>query len=297
MCTARVKDEELADLDLSNWKMALIGAENVQYKALSAFAEKFASCGFRFNSFTPVYGLAEATLAVTFSDTYDAPKMLSIATKKNSNEVTIRSQGYQVVSVGKPLPNCEVKVVDSEGNSVSNKVIGHVLIRGKTISQQYLDRAMPMDNQGWLDTGDLGFFYQNELYIHGRSKDIIIMNGRNHDPSFIERSIDQIKGIQSDRSAAFAYTKPETEEETFILVVEISRRQNKAESLLNEIKRVVLRSTGLIAYDIFLVDMGSLPRTTSGKIRRQHTRELWQNGELIIITNLLARDQMSPVNS
>lgn len=288
ICIDRVRDEELSELDLSHWKIALIGAETVREPTLRRFYERFQSTGFQYNSFTPVYGLAEATLAVTFSDSELEPRGIRIdreALGQGVVRLANDSHAIDVVSVGRPLANIDVELRDKSGVVLGEDRVGRIYVRGDCVMVGYFGRSEATANtihEGWLDTGDLGFFHDGELYIYGRERDIIILNGRNHDPQTIEFALDQVPGLDHDRAAAVAVDDPERGTETFVVLVEKEKGQ-KPESLsplAQAAREAIIGDTGLIPARVLILSTGRLPRTTSGKIKRGASRKQLVEGEL-----------------
>ena len=182
-------DADLEGLDLSHWKVALCGAEPVHPRTLDAFADRFACVGFDRRALTPVYGLAEATLAVTFSPIETPPKWRSFSREglEHDQLAVPCPDGRPIPSLGQPIAGNQIEIRTEHGVPLPDGHVGHVYARGPGIMMGYLDRPddtrEAIDENGWLDTGDTGFICDQELYLYGRAKDLIIINGRNHDPS------------------------------------------------------------------------------------------------------------------
>lgn len=246
-CLERVRDEQLEGLDLSGWQMALLGSETIFPHTLRAFHERFRQFGLRWESLTPVYGLAEATLAVTFSPPGRGPIFQEIA-------------GRELISLGRPLNGIEVEIRPTEDAEVGSE-IGEVWTRSESISAK-------ASNDGWLNTGDLGVMRDGELYLTGRSKDILIVRGKNYEPDALEQALLNIEGLDPARAAAVALPDEQ------ILVIGERRRKESIELAvqLDQARSAIAQLTGLVV-QIHLVEAGWLPRTTSGKIRRAAARE------------------------
>lgn len=288
ICVDRIKDEDLAGLDLSHWSIALIGAETVREKSLRRFYERFQRCGFRFESFTPVYGLAEATLAVTFSDPRAAPRSLH-ADRAALSHGEIRAiaatdaAATPIMSVGRALAGVAVELRDSHGAVLPEGRVGRIFVRGPSVMVGYYrreDLSARALQDGWLDTGDLGFFYDGELYIYGREKDIIILNGRNHDPQSIEFTLDTVPGLQHDRAAAIAVEDERRGTEGFVVLCEKERGKADADGLARAARDAIIAGSGLIPEAVAIIETGRLPRTTSGKVRRAEAARQYRDGEL-----------------
>lgn len=305
MCLDRIRDEELERLDLSRWSAALIGAEMVRETTLQRFTDRFAKCGFRNAAFTPVYGLAEATLAVTFSDPLAEPRAASFDRRELGEGRVLRvdppaaqsdADALRLLGVGRPLHNVALEIRDPGGNALPEERLGRIFVRGPAVMAGYLDQpeatARTLSKDGWLDTGDLGFLHQGDLFIFGREKDILIINGRNHDPASVEFALAQgeTPGLSRERAAAFAVDPdPQTGAATegFALLIEKERgplpADRSADDLARAAREAVIVATGLIAEEIGVVEFGRLPRTTSGKIRRGEARRMHLAGEFELL--------------
>jgi acyl-CoA synthetase (AMP-forming)/AMP-acid ligase II len=293
ICVDRISDNDLAGLDLSHWQIALIGAETVREPTLRRFYERFASCGFRYESFTPVYGLAEATLAVTFSDPLTVPRGLRIEREALAQgQVRVCDSdddefAVGVVSVGRPLNDVAIELRDRSGAVLGEDRVGRIYIRGPLVMTGYYKRpdatAAAIQN-GWLDTGDLGFAHDGDIYIYGRERDIIILNGRNHDPQTIEFALDRVPGLDHDRAAAVAIDDPARGTESFAVLVEKEKGQiQDAPELARAAREAIIGATGLIPDVVLILPTGRLPRTTSGKVKRGVSRARLVAGELEIL--------------
>ena len=281
-CTQRILDADLTGVDLSCWKMALNGAEAVSPQSLRDFNQRFAPYGLLAEALTPVYGMAEASLAVSFSDPnqlftttiFERESLLSGKAQKSSSSLS----SIELASVGKALPGFEIEIrkdqiVLDEGN------VGSIFIKGPSIMKGYLNQdstaASPLKD-GWLDTGDVGFFFDSELYIYGRQKDIIIKGGQNHAPQDIEQALDDLEHVR--RGCSVAVGDITENGEAIYVFVESSFAQGH---LIEQCKRHILSKTGIECDLIVLLAPGTIPRTSSGKLRRQETLKQFQQGTLI----------------
>ncbi len=248
LCVKRIRDEELEGVDLSSWTLALNGAEPIAPAVLQRFADRFAKFGFDPRALTPVYGLSEATLAVTF---------------------TPRRRGARVVravSVGMPVPGMEVRVER-----------GQIAVRGPSVMKRYFGREQDaISPDGWLDTGDLGFVEDGELFISGRAKDLVILRGKNHAPQEFEDALDGVKGVRA--GCAIAVAVPGEEGEELALLVETDGVL--VPGLEEAVRTSVLERTGIRAALVRLLKPGTLPRTSSGKLRRSEARRQLLSFEL-----------------
>jgi len=286
LCLDRIRDEELTGVDLSSWVVALNGAEPVTPSVLQRFVERFGAWGLPPESLTPVYGLAEATLAITFSDlrrpfrceTFDRESLI------HAGEARPSPEGHPLVSLGPPLPGFEVRVVDEAGLPVDEDRTGDVEARGPSVMQGYHglpEASAEVLRDGWLVTGDTGFLHKGELYLYGRAKDIIILHGRNHAPQGIEQCLDAVPGVRTGCSAAVGIVPDDGDAEELVVFVERAHDADAADGdLANVVSQHVTRSTGLVPGHVVVLEPGTLPRTSSGKIRRAETRRLFVAGEL-----------------
>jgi acyl-CoA synthetase (AMP-forming)/AMP-acid ligase II len=290
LCVTRVSDAEMEGVDLSGWRTALNGAEPVAPSVLRAFCDRFARWGFRREALTPVYGLSEAALAVTFSDLDRPFRGRRFDREKLSRDRMAReaANGREIVSVGRAVPGFRLRIVDAAGRDLPEARVGRVWARGPSLMDGYLGdpeataRAL---RQGWLDTGDLGFLLDGELYLTGRAKDVVILRGRNYAPEEIERAVDAVPGVRSGCVVAASFLPEDAPGERLALFVEASRALSPAEpaerqELPDACRAAVLGATGLAVDCVVVLAPGTLPRTSSGKLRRGETLRLHLEGEL-----------------
>jgi fatty-acyl-CoA synthase len=275
LCTERITDEEMEGVDLSGWRLALNGAEPVSAHTLRRFVDRFARWGLRPEALTPVYGLAEASLAVTFADTGTPFRTERFDRHALSyGRVVPDADGVELTSVGRPLEGIELDVpVD---------VVGPVRVRAPSVMHGYLHRPAQTAEaieDGWLTTGDLGFLHDGELFLTGREKDVVILRGSNHSPHEIEHALDAVPGVRTGCSAAASWRPDHADSEQLVVFVE--RRADADDTLADRCKDAVLRATGLAAAHVVLLAPGTLPRTSSGKIRRGETLRRWLAEELL----------------
>ena len=282
-CTQRVKESELEGLDLSSWKMALNGAEAVAPKHLRAFIERFSSVGFNGLALCPVYGLAEASLGVSFS----SPERMFTAHHFNREHMQrgiivladTPNEGVELASVGQALPCCSIEIRGEDHHPVPDNHIGEIWVDSPSVMQGYLNDAPSSVKDGWLATGDLGFYFEGELYIYGRKKDVIVLGGQNHAPQDLEMAVDGIEGIRT--GCAVAVSKLSSDGEQVFLFVETTSTDHDDVDLAEKCKQSVLRETGVTCDLVVLLKPGTIPRTSSGKLRRRHTLHLFDTGNLL----------------
>ncbi|CAN0243276.1 unnamed protein product, partial [Phaeothamnion confervicola] len=255
----RIRDDQLEGLDLSRWQLALLGSETIHPETLRLFFARYRKYGLRWESLTPVYGLAEATLAVTFSPPGRGPRTLRVVEAETGGwKASGCDDGRELVSLGAPLPGIDVRICDDAGNTLPDGQSGRVLTRSGSVMRGYLGQDTEFVD-GWLDTGDLGFFEQGELFLVGRSKDLLIVNGKNYDPEALEQALHEIEGLDAGRAAAVAAV----DDSVVYMIAERRRKETLPEEPQREQARsAIARRTGLLV-EVTLVESGWLPRTTS----------------------------------
>jgi fatty-acyl-CoA synthase len=273
--------------DLSRWRIAGNGADMIRPDVMQAFVDAFAPAGFSAKSFCPSYGLAEATLAVTIMPPGEGIVVELVEETTLSGDGKMhrdRPQRYRaIVNCGKPARDMEIEIRDEDGGTLGNREIGKVHCRGPSVMVGYFRdeeaTAACLDPDGWLDTGDMGYLSDGYLYIVGRAKDMIIINGKNHWPQDIEWAVEQLPGFKAGDIAAFSITTPGGEETPAVLVQ--CRTSDAGErSRLREIIRERVRAITGMNCVIELVPPRTLPRTSSGKLSRAKARSLYLTGEI-----------------
>jgi len=293
LCARTVKPSEIAALDLDCWKLAYIGAEPVRAETLDLFTNKFASAGFKRESFFPCYGLAEATLYV--SGGRPSVRYLSTAALREhrvveNSENDLDNDTCPIVGCGRPASALKVSIVDPETElPVGAGSIGEIWVSGPTVAKGYRNRAddarvtfqarLAGDrNEPYLRTGDLGFLRNGELFITGRSKDLIIVRGRNHYPQDIEHTVARVSRVVRPGSCA-AFSVDSGGEEKLVLIVEIPRpRPENMDVFTGDIRQAVAAAHEVQPWAIVLVRPGVIPTTSSGKVRRFECREQYLSG-------------------
>ena len=279
-CLDRVTDEAAERLDLSSWGAALDGAEPIAAATLRRFGDRFGRRGLPAEALTPVYGLAEASLGVCFGR-LDAP----FAVTRFDRDALQRGHvvpalgvqpAVELVSVGRPLAGMEVEIRDACGVGGELGSVGHIWARGPSITSGYVcGRATPL-RDGWIDTGDLGFLWGGELHVCGRAKDVIILRGRNHAPQPLERACDSVPGVRTGCAVAVGDVGSDGER----LLVFVEQRE-ETEDMAEACRRAILASTGLDPHLVVVLEPGTLPRTSSGKLRRGEALRRWHEGTLL----------------
>jgi fatty-acyl-CoA synthase len=285
LCVRRVKDRDLEGLDLSAWRVAGCGAEPIHAPTLAAFAEKFAPVGFRASSFVASYGLAEHVVAATFAPLNRLPRVEQVdaadLTSRRVARPSSRGTTVAVVGCGVPLPDHEIRIIGEDGGEASEREVGEITLRGPSVMLGYYkDDALSAQTirDGWLHTGDLGYFAGGELFVCGRVKDIIIANGRKYHPQDLEWAVDQLAGVRRGRVVAFGAVQPGGPDRV-VLVVEPNGTV-ATEPLTEAIRRSIGDLCGLYVDDVVFVPSGMIGRTTSGKVQRAATKARFERGEL-----------------
>jgi len=285
LCLARIKDAEMDGLDLSHWRFALNGAEPIDVGVLERFTARFARWGFRAEAFTPVYGLAEAGLAVTFSDPWAPPRVTEFDREglAERGEAAL-GKGRRLPALGRPLPDIGVEIRDAEDRPLPEDRVGRIVIRGPSVTPGYYDDSgltAQTIRHGWLDTGDLGFFHERELYISGRAKDLIILRGRNYAPQEIEELLAGLRGLRTGCAVAVGHVVDGLGEQLFVLAEKDIRVDMPEADLAAEIRARILSGMGLAPHRVEVLAPGTLPRTSSGKLRRRDALGLYLSGRLV----------------
>ncbi len=281
VCARRVKDEEMEGADLSRWRLALNGAEQVSVDAARRFSERFARWGFRSEALMPVYGLAEAALAVTFSPPRSPLRTVLVDSLELAREGRVRPGPRVLASVGIPVPGVTVEIRDEAGAVVPEGVVGRIHARGPSIMEGYLgqpEATRAALDGGWLDTGDLGFVKDGELVVCGRAKDVVVLRGANHAPQEFEDALEGVKGVRTGCAVALGFSPPGGDGEELLLLVETT--PDAGPDLVDRIRAAVAERTGVRPHAVQLLVPGTLPRTSSGKLRRSEALRRWTTGTL-----------------
>ncbi|MDB4967273.1 MAG: AMP-binding protein [Myxococcales bacterium] len=282
LCLKRVKDADLEGLDLSSWRFALNGAEPVSVGVLDEFATRFSRWGFDVRALTPVYGMAEATLAVSFSPPGRPPRSLGVDPTRLATDGIAVPGERRIASVGLAVPGVELVVRDEAGSEVKERRAGRIWVRGPSVMAGYFQDPVATARvlqRGWLDTGDLGFIADGELYVCGRAKDVVIIRGANHAPQEFEECLDAVAGVRQGCAVALGFQPDGGGEEELLILAELGSEERDP-TLGGRIRTAILERTGVRAHTVCLLAAGTLPRTSSGKLRRAEALRLFTAGEL-----------------
>jgi fatty-acyl-CoA synthase len=292
LCIKRVRNKELEGVDLSAWRVAGCGAEPVRAETLELFADKYAAHGFRKDAFFPAYGLAESTLAVSFArgvptDSVKASVLWSEDKAASADEGN--GDVLRLVCCGKAFEGHQVRVFSLDATSATSplpdRCVGEIWLHGPSVSPGYfeepeLSAAAFVD--GWFRTGDLGYMASGEVYICGRSKEVIIINGRNFYPQDIEWEASQVDGVRKGNVIAFGTGGDGGDREAVVLAFETSLTDaQEHQRMVREVRTRVQEVIGVVVDDVVPLAVGVLPKTSSGKLQRMRTRDLYEQGELV----------------
>lgn len=275
----RIKERDLEGLDLGTLRVAGCGAEPISAKVLRDFARLLGPVGFRETAFLPSYGMAEATLAITFVD-----RARGLVTERVDGSrlefgraepaAEGAAEAREIVNCGRPFPGHDVKILSPQGVVLGDRHVGEVVSSGPSVCDGYFENpeatAEAFQN-GWLHTGDLGFTVNGDLFLCGRAKDLVIVRGRNFYPSDIEWAVGELEKVK--RGNVCVFSVPGDDEEKVVVVVEGTR--SDGEVLGAAVKACVLERFGLNVAAVPVVPPGALPKTSSGKLQRRKTRELY----------------------
>ncbi|MFN7397833.1 MAG: fatty acyl-AMP ligase [Sandaracinobacter sp.] len=294
ICARRVSTQTdvAGRFDLSRWRIAGNGADMIRPDICQAFVDAFASAGFRAEAFTPSYGLAEATLAVSVApvgqgivcDLVDEKRLAGEGFADSPSDTSKPVRYRAIVDCGVALPGLTIEIRDGAGKALADRQIGRVLVKGLGLMQGYFRdpeaTAACLSPDGWLDTGDMGYLVDGHIFIVGRAKDMIILNGKNHWPQDIEWAIEQLEGFKAGDIAAFSITTPQGEEAPAVLVQCRTTDAGERARLKDAIRQKVRAITGMNCV-VELVPPRTLPRTSSGKLSRVKARQLYLAGEIV----------------
>jgi fatty-acyl-CoA synthase len=289
ICSRRMSSQTRAEdrFDLSRWRIAGNGADMIRPDVMQAFVDCFDAAGFHASAFCPSYGLAEATLAVSLMPPGEGIRLELVEENELSGVEPgddERPRRYRaVVNCGKPVTGMEIEIRGAAGEVRPDRGIGRVFVRGASVMHSYFrdeeSTKACLSDDLWLDTGDMGYLSGGYIFIVGRAKDMIIINGRNHWPQDIEWAVEQLPGFKAGDIAAFAITGPSGEETPAVLVhCRVSDPKERGR-LRDDIRDRVRAITG-ISPVVELIPPRTLPRTSSGKLSRTKARSLYLSGEI-----------------
>jgi fatty-acyl-CoA synthase len=298
LCVKRIRERDLEGIDLSSWRVAGCGAEPIRPETLEAFVEAFGKVGFRKEALLPSYGMAEASLAIAFTELGEGIKTLSVHGPTLWGENTAKpvddddENAVRLVSCGHAFPDHEIKIFDPDDATSATPLaehrVGEIRIAGPSVMKGYwedAERTRDTFAGGYMKTGDLGFLDGGHLFICGRSKEVVIVNGRNYYPQDMEWEAAKVAGVRKGNVIAFGARDPsgvERDRERVVVAFEAQDADDpvKSSALCIAVRRAVQEGMGLTLDDVVAVMPGALPKTSSGKLQRGKTRELYETGEL-----------------
>jgi fatty-acyl-CoA synthase len=282
LVTKRARPEQLARWDLSRMRVFGCGAEPINPVTMRAFADKFAAAGLKPEALLPCYGMAEATLAMAFirvDEPLRTDRIDPARYHEDKKAAPASGEGLEIVNCGHAMPGHEISIQDEDGRMLPERSVGEICFKGPSVAKGYWENPEATREAGfggWLRTGDLGYLADGEVYISGRLKDILIINGRNYYPQRIEWLIDELPGVR--KGSAVVFTRPGLSSEEIVVAAE-TREQDQA-TLKAAIASRISEEFQLSVADVALVPPGSLPKTSSGKLQRRKTRDQYLAGKL-----------------
>ncbi len=293
ICARKIGDEALQGVDLSQWRVVINAGEPVLPATLERFTERFRPWGFDPRGFLPCYGLAESSVALTFPPLRRGPLIDAVdrATfERTGRAVPVNGAApesvLRFVANGAALPDHRIRVVDDAGNDLPERRRGRVVFQGPSRTPGYFRNSeatnAAIDSEGWMDTGDQGYFAAGDIYITGRLKDCIIKSGHNIIPQDVEMAAWEVEGVRKGCVAAFGAVDRESGTEKMVVVAETrlndpAARRRIAERIVAEVAEKI----GLPPDDVVLSAPETVPKTSSGKIRRVAIRRMYETGEII----------------
>jgi fatty-acyl-CoA synthase len=295
----RIREKDLEGIDLSSWRVAGCGAEPIRPETLESFSAAFAKVGFEKEALFPSYGMAEATLAIAFSPveqgmrtlTVDGPKLWSEGVAERTSDES--DDAIRLVSCGPKFEGHDVAIFDPNDLTSEKRLesghVGEIRIAGPSVMAGYwedVERTREAFAGPFLRTGDLGFLYEDNVYICGRSKEVVIVNGRNYYPQDMEWEASKVEGVRKGNVIAFGARDPsgiERDRERVVIAFEMQDAEDeaRAHAVAQNVRKAVQEGMGLTVDDVVPVVPGALPKTSSGKLQRAKTRELYEARELL----------------
>jgi acyl-CoA synthetase (AMP-forming)/AMP-acid ligase II len=258
----------------------------VHATTVARFHAAFAASGLRPDVTMPVYGMAEATLAVAFPTVGAELDTLTVdrSALEEQGRVVHRPEGRSAIGVGRPVAGMHIEIVADSGAVVAEGTVGEIRVAGPSLMDGYFrndDASAAVLADGWLRTGDLGFMDRGTLYVTGRAKELIIKGGKNLYPYDVERIAGSVEGVRQGGVAAFGRANDKTGTEDLVVVAETNQSDAaRREALAKAVRGELLEVLGVKADDIRFCGVGRVPRTTSGKIQRRECARLVACGEL-----------------
>jgi len=290
LCLKRITDTDIQGLDLSSWRLAFNGAEPVSPNTIERFIARFQPFGFRAEAMLPVYGLAESAVGLAFPPLNRKPRVDCVQRETFSETVEARpaeltdENALCFVGSGQPLAGNEIRIVDPDGRELPERQEGYLQFRGPSVTSGYYRNPEATKNlfkDDWLNSGDLAYMAKGEVFITGRSKDLIIRAGRNIYPHEVEEAAGNIPGVRKGCVAAFGTTAPHTGTEQLVVLAETRETEREKKDILKKkITTIASDLLGLPPDVVILAPPHTVLKTSSGKIRRSACKDLYEKGEL-----------------
>ncbi len=290
LCVNKVDNKDIEGLDLSSWRMAFNGAEAVNPQTLKRFVDKFKHFGLREDVFFPAYGLAENCVALCIPKENRKPLVDKVNREQFENERIAQAalpdekDCLEFVSCGEAIVEHAIRVVDKNNNELAARHVGMLQFQGPSAMQGYFrneQASAAIYHDGWWDTGDLAYMANNEVYICGRQKDLIIKAGRNLHPEGLEETTNQVDGVRKGCAVAFGVQDQARGTEKLIIVAETQKKDAASrEQISNGIIEKIMTVHGIPPDDIVLAPPRTIPKTSSGKLRRASCKQMYLQGEL-----------------
>ncbi len=285
-CAQKIRDRHMEGVDLRSWRAVINCSEPMRHESHQAFLEAFKPYGFRESAIATSYAMAENTFAVTQGG-MDAPVTIdpvdrdAVQIDRIAKPAVEGKTAIQMVSAGPPIPNTEVKIIDSEGNTLPDRHIGEIALRSNCMLTEYYhrpDATQKAFRDGWFLTGDYGYMLNGEVYITGRKKDLIIVGGKNIYPQDLERIAMTVPGVHPGRVVAFGLFSQKAGTEQVVIVAEAETEDpDERKQIANQIRKAVTQGSAVALRHVHLVDEGWIVKTSSGKTARLSNRDKFIN--------------------
>ncbi|MGF1703000.1 AMP-binding protein [Photobacterium makurazakiensis] len=290
LCLNKIADSDLEGLDLNRWRLSWNGAEPISPQTMARFTARFSQYGFRPETMSPVYGLAESSVGLTFPAHSRPPRIETVQRKvmmRSGTAVAARdgeADTLQLVGLGLPLLGHQIRIVDALGNELPERQEGELEFKGPSSTSGYYhdpQKTTELYHDGWLKTGDRALTMEGELFLTGRIKDIIIKAGRNIYPHELEAAISQLPDVRKGCIAAIAADNPQTGTEQLVVLAESKLiNTDEQQQLRQQIQDLAINLLGIPVDDIVICPAHTVPKTSSGKIRRSACKTLYQDHNL-----------------
>ncbi len=297
LATRAVTENQASNWDLSCMRALGCGAEPIQADVMRAFLERFGKHGLAATSIMPSYGMAEATLAITFHDVTAPLETDRVDLEEmrhgRATATDVTKGSLELVSCGKPFPGHEIAIVTPAGQRLEDRQVGEVWLRGPSVTAGYFNNADATEESfegGWLKTGDLAYRANGNLFICGRAKDLIILNGKNYYPQDIERVVSKVDGIRDGQCVAFSRLDASGGE----IAVVVAEARRASQALTDAIVSAVRSEIGLTLTEVHFIKRSTLPKTSSGKVRRRECKRRLDQHELEILVGTDEESMIPP---